>query len=70
MVSIKRKDGNDMVTVTNLKSIINGKELVDISCISTDTKPTRFANGSMCLEMDTGKIYAFNETASTWVEVA
>lgn len=59
-----------MVTVINLKRIVNGKELVDIACLSTDTKSTMYCNGSMCLEMDTGKIYAFNETASTWVEVA
>lgn len=49
----------------------NGKALVESVCLSTDTKPTTgLANGSLCLEIDTGKIYAFNETASTWVEVA
>ena len=43
----------------------------DYVCVSTDTKPTDgITNGSMCLEMDTGKIYAFNEAASTWIEVA
>ena len=49
----------------------NGKVMVEAACLSTDTKPTTgIANGSLCLEMDTGKIFAFNETASTWVEVA
>lgn len=48
-----------------------GKVLIEAACLSTDSKPaTGIANGSLCLEMDTGKIYAFNETASTWVEVA
>ena len=44
----------------------------DYVCLSTDAPlPTDgIVNGSMCLEMDTGKIYAFNETASAWVEVA
>ncbi len=49
----------------------NGKVMVDAACLSTDTKPTTgIANGSLCLEMDTGKIFAFNETASAWVELA
>lgn len=48
-----------------------GKVLIEAACLSTDSKPTTgIANGSLCLEMDTGKIYAFNETASAWVEVA
>lgn len=49
----------------------SGKILIEAACLSADTKPTTgIANGSLCLEMDTGKIYAFNETASAWVEVA
>lgn len=57
---------------TNLTAAyMNGDILIEAACLSTDTKPTTgIANGSLCLEMDTGKIYAFNETASTWVEVA
>lgn len=50
--------------------ITKDKVLIEAACLSTDAKPTAgIANGSMCLEMDTGKIYAFNETASTWVEI-
>lgn len=38
---------------------------------SEDTKPTAgYANGSTFLEVDTGKIYLFNEDASEWVELA
>lgn len=57
---------------TNLTAAYNnGHILIEAACLSTDTKPTTgIANGSLCLEMDTGKIYAFNETASTWVELA
>ena len=58
---------------TNRKALFYaaGKVLVEAACTSTDTKPTTgIANGSLCLEMDTGKIFAFNETASAWVEVA
>ena len=47
-----------------------GKVLIEAACLSTDTKPTDgIANGSLCLEMDTGKIYAFNEEASEWIEI-
>lgn len=60
-----------MVTITKTGRMINGKTVCEIACLSTDTKPTEgIENGSLVLEMDTGKIYAFNETASTWVEVA
>ena len=58
---------------TNTKAIYIGSNriLVASVCLSTDAKPTTgIANGSLVLEMDTGKIYAFNETASTWIELA
>ena len=49
----------------------HGAKLIEIACLSTDTKPTELiVTGSLALEVDTGKIFAFNETASTWVEVA
>ena len=59
-----------MVTITKLIRTIEGKELVEMACLSTDTKPTNVWNGSLCLEMDTGKVYAFNGTALEWVELA
>lgn len=57
---------------TNTKAIYIGEEkiLVEAACLSTDSKPTAgIANGSLCLEMDTGKIFAFNEAGSTWIEL-
>lgn len=49
----------------------NNKVLIEAVCLSSDTKPTvGIANGSLCLEMDTSDIYAFNEAASTWVKLA
>ena len=40
-------------------------------CISTDTKPTTDVNnGSLMLEMDTGKVYVFDQDNTTWVEVS
>ncbi len=47
-----------------------GKVLVEAACLSTDTKPTTgVANGSKCIEMDTGKKYMFNEEDSEWEEL-
>lgn len=46
------------------------KALVEIYCLSTDAKPTTgIANGSTCVEINTGKVYLFNEAGSAWVEV-
>lgn len=43
------------------------KHLVQIACLSTDAKPTEnIANGSLCLVMDTGQIYAFDEEGGAW----
>jgi len=42
--------------------------------LSTDTKPTRtykntqIQNGSQFVEMDTGKVFMYNETSHAWVE--
>lgn len=46
------------------------KDRIEGECLSTDTKPTKYANGSVLIEMDTGKIFMFNEAGSTWVELA
>ena len=38
-------------------------------CLSTDTKPTDWENGSILLEMDTKKVYIFDAANSTWREL-
>ena len=59
-----------MFSITNT-AFYGEKNRIEAVCLSTDTKPTTgIANGSLCLEMDTGKIYAFNEAGSAWVELA
>ena len=59
-----------MITIMETKKIINNKQLVDIACLSTDTKPTTgIMNGSMLIEVNTGKLYVFDESASTWNEI-
>lgn len=42
---------------------------VELSGLSTDSKPTDgIAMGSIFVEVDTGKVFFFNASASTWVE--
>lgn len=36
------------------------------SCLSTDTKPVGMANGSTLMEMDTGKVYMYDEAGEQW----
>lgn len=38
----------------------NGKLLVEALCNSTDTKPTDYADQSLCVETDTGDVYKLN----------
>lgn len=45
------------------------KRYIEASGLSTDSKPTQnIVNGSIFVEVDTGKVYFFNEAASSWVE--
>lgn len=48
------------------------KKYVEIACLSTDSKPTsNIVTGSLALEVDTGDVYAFDETSSgTWGKIA
>lgn len=60
MFTVKSKD----FRYTNEKARVEGE------CLSTDTKPTIYANGSIVIEMDTGKVYMFDEANESWIEVA
>ena len=45
-------------------------KLVNLYGSSEDTKPTEgLASGSTFVEVDTGKLFLFNEAASTWLEI-
>lgn len=37
-----------------------------IYCLAADTKPTTYANNTIAVEQDTGKIYRWNAGGSTW----
>lgn len=44
--------------------------LQQFACLSTDTKPTELiANGSMCIEIDTGDIYMFDAAGAEWNKI-
>jgi hypothetical protein len=56
---------------TNLTaSYTNGDVLSEAACLSTDTKPTTgIANGSLCIEIDTGDIYMFDAAGAEWNKI-
>lgn len=62
-----------MVTVQKIGSSMN-REVLEISGLSTDDKPTVFAdgayitNGSTFEEIDTGNTYKYNEDNKQWIE--
>ena len=56
--TVEVKDGNNIVQVK-------------LAGLSTDSKPTTgIATGSSFLEVNTGKIFLFDEVGGTWNEVA
>lgn len=56
-----------MITYRDYNRFSNGKVMVTAVGLSTDSKPTEgIANGSMFLEMDSKKIYLFDEAGSAW----
>lgn len=62
-----------MVTsVTDIKVTKGGHdyEYHDYSGLSSDSKPTTGVfNGSTFLEMDTGKVFVFDATTLSWIEL-
>lgn len=55
-----------MVTYRKNEIMTTGKSLIEISCLSSDTKPTDCANGSIAMEMDTATVFMFDEATKTW----
>lgn len=46
------------------------KHYIEAAGLSTDNKPTAgLVTGSLFLEVDSGKLYAFDETTDTWNEI-
>ena len=61
-----------MIRVLSERIVENGKKLVKLAGLSTDSKPTTgIATGSLFLEVDTGDVYAFAEGDSgSWGKIA
>ena len=55
-------------TISGDPAIMRGS--LDLRGLSTDTKPTEnIPNGSTFIEINTGKVYIFNEAGAAWVEM-
>lgn len=54
-----------MITIIK-ERVVDGKYLIEGRCLSTDTKPTTYVNGSILLEMDTATLYMWDATNNTW----
>ena len=61
-----------MVRLLVEQTFLTGKKYIEAACLSTDTKPTaNLVTGSLALEVDTGDVYAFDETSTgTWGKIA
>ena len=60
-----------MIRATVENTFTDGKKYVELSGLSTDTKPTSgIITGSLFLEVDTGDIYAFDEIGTQWNVIA
>lgn len=58
-----------MITFSYVRNINAEKPQYEGFCLSTDVKPTEgIGNGSFMTEIDTGKVYCFDEENATWYE--
>lgn len=61
-----------MVRITHAGNVVNGKQYLEFAGVSGDEKPiSGISTGSLFHEVDTKKVYAYNENAdsgSEWVE--
>lgn len=62
-----------MIHITLLNSVYDAKQKKytahrEGTCLSSDTKPTDWAGGSVLLEIDTSKVYIYDQQNSVWKE--
>lgn len=53
----------------NVNNVENGSREVEYRGLSTDTKPTKVENGSVFIEIDTGKLFIYDKENEQWKEV-
>ena len=51
-----------------VKIVSNGSNPSEVYLLSKDTKPKGVENGSVCYEIDTGKVFMFDAENKTWIE--
>ena len=60
-----------MVRITASRIIEGQTKYIECACLSTDDKPTaNICTGSLALEVDTGDLYAYDETGAEWDKIA
>ena len=60
-----------MVRVIVDETLVDDVDMVTVYCKHDDTKPTsdRYANGSICIEVDTGDTYMYDEEGAEWNKI-
>lgn len=59
-----------MITIYRKEGAVKDKQEIELRGLSTDTKPTEnVENGTIFIEIDTGKIYMFDVVSKTWKEL-
>ena len=59
-----------MVRIVTRKVMPDDNEYIEAFGLSTDSKPLGYATGSVFVEVNTGKVYLYDETSSgTWTEI-
>ncbi len=53
----------------NVNNVESGNREVEYRGLSTDTKPTKAENGSVFIEIDTGKLFIYDKENEEWKEV-
>lgn len=46
----------------------NGRNYSEFAGLSTDTKPSNVGTGSIFIEVNTGKVFFYNQAGDTWIE--
>ena len=60
-----------MITISEIKANTKGGNYIaELRGLSTDTKPTEgINNGCVFIEIDTGKLYMYDEENEQWKEI-
>lgn len=60
-----------MIRIIESTTYDDGKQHLEVALLSTDSKPTEsVATGSIAMEVNTGKMFVFDEVGSTWTELS